>query len=58
MWLKVCNSNNHPVITASFFLHTVDENGVRPMLVYTDCGTENGILAASQCLLADEVTVH
>ena len=28
------------------------------MLVQTDCGTENGILAASQCLLAGEVAVH
>ena len=58
MWLKVCNSNNNPVIPASFFLHTVEENGVRPMLVQTDCGTENGILAASQCLLAGEVAAH
>ena len=51
MWLKVCNSNNNPVIPASFFLHTVEENGVRPMLVQTDCGTENGILAASHAVL-------
>ena len=28
------------------------------MLVQTDCGTENGILAASQCLLAGEVAAH
>ena len=58
MWLKVCKSNNDPVIPASFFLHAAEENRVRPILVQTDCGTENGILAASQCLLAGEVTVH
>ena len=47
MWLKVCKSNNDDqVIPAGFFLHVVEENGMRPMLVRTDCGTENGILAA------------
>ena len=58
MWLKVCKSNNDPVIPAGFFLHAVEENGMRPMLVQTDCGTENGILAALQCLLAGEVAAH
>lgn len=58
MWLKVCKSNNDPVIPGGFFLHAVEENGVRPMLVQTDCGTENGILAALQCLLAGEVAAH
>jgi len=55
MWLKVCKSNNDPVTPASFFLHAVEENRVQPMLVQTDCATENGILAASQCLLTGEV---
>ena len=58
MWLKVCKSNNDPVIPASFFLHAVEENRVQPMLVQTDCATENGILATSQCLLAGEVVAH
>ena len=58
MWLKVCKSNNDPVIPAGFFLHAVEENGMRPMLVQTDCGTENGILAALQCSLAGEVAAH
>ena len=31
MWLKVCKSNNDPVIPASLYLHAVDENRVRPM---------------------------
>ena len=58
MWLEVCKSNNDPVIPAGFFLHAVEENGMRPMLVQTDCGTENGILAGLQCLLAGEVAAH
>ena len=37
MWLKVCKSNNDPVIPAGFFLHAVEENEMRPMLVQTDC---------------------
>ena len=49
MWFKVCRSNNDPtndpVIPAGFFLYAVEENGMRPLLVQTDCGTENGILA-------------
>ena len=28
------------------------------MLVQTDCGTENGILATLQCLLGGEVAAH
>lgn len=40
MWLKVCKSNNNPVVPASFFLCAVEENRVRPMLVQTDCGME------------------
>ena len=57
-WLKVYKSKNDPVIPAKFFLHAEEENRVRPMLVQTDCGTENGILAASLCLLAGEAAVH
>ena len=58
MLLKVCKSNNNPVIPASFFLHAVEENRIRPMLVQTDCGTENGILDSLQWLLAGEVAAH
>jgi len=58
MWLKACESNNDPVFPASFFLHAVEENRVRPMLVQTDRETENSILAASRCLLAGEVAAH
>ena len=28
------------------------------MLVQTDCGTENGILAALQCFLSGETVAH
>ena len=33
MWLKVCKSNNDPVVPAIVFLRAVEENRVRPMLV-------------------------
>jgi len=60
MWLKVCKSSNDPVIPSSYFLHTVEENKVRPMLVQTDCGTEDGILAALtySAYYSGEVAAH
>lgn len=45
VWLKVCKSNNDPVTPAGFFLHAVEENGMRLILVQKDCAMENGILA-------------
>ena len=57
IWLKVCRSNN-PVIPASLFLHSVEEFEICPMLVQTDCGTENGILAGIQCTLAGGERAH
>lgn len=58
IWLKVCKSNNNPVIPASLFLQSVEEYGMRPVLVQTDCGTENGTLAGIQCLLAGSEDAH
>lgn len=39
LWLKVIGSNNNPVVV-------VRENGGCPTKVRSDCGTENGLLAA------------
>ena len=41
VWLRLVKSNNDPFVIAKLYL---DDVGVR-----TDCGSENGILAASQC---------
>ena len=58
LWLSVCRSNNNPVIPASYFLQTVQELKLRPILVRSDCGTENGTLAALQCTLANNENAH
>ena len=58
IWLKVSRSNNNPVVTANFFLHAVNEFDLVPSLLQTDCGTENGILAAIQCALSDNSSAH
>ena len=54
IWLKVTRSNNNPDIVASFYYDCVKEIGGCPVIVRTDCGTENGILAAAQCFLRQD----
>lgn len=51
MWLKCGASNNNPEIIAQYYLNCVSEGGTIPMRLRTDCGTENGIMAAIQCTL-------
>ena len=58
LWLKVSKSNNHPDIIANFFLDTVTELGGGPLKVRTDCGTENGVMAAMQCTIRNCVDAH
>ena len=58
MWLKVTNSNNHPDIIASFFLNCVEELGGCPVKLRTDCGTENGVMAAMQCTFQQSADAH
>ena len=58
IWLKLCKSNNNPVIPATFFMDALTEFGLFPCLVRTDCGTENGIMAGIQCSLANDVQAH
>jgi len=52
--LKVCKSNNNPLVPASFYLKIIEKKKFCPLVVRTDCGTENGILAAFQCTLRDQ----
>lgn len=49
LWLHLVTSNNDPYTIADLFLNHVSITGVIPKRVRTDCGTENGILAATQC---------
>ena len=48
IWLEVVKSNNDPRITANLYLDAVVTSNGCPMLVRTDCGTENGLIAAMQ----------
>ena len=49
MWLTVTRSNNHPEIIFSFYLNCVAGLEGCPVKLDTDCGTENGVMAAMQC---------
>ena len=58
MWLKVTKSINHPDIIASFFLNCVEELRSCPVKLRTDCGTENGVMAAMQCTFQQSADAH
>ncbi|PFX28602.1 hypothetical protein AWC38_SpisGene6683 [Stylophora pistillata] len=49
LWLEVTISNNEPENVARFYLDCVKGNGGCPILLRTDCGTENGMMAAMCC---------
>lgn len=54
LWLKVTRSNNLPSIPARYYVDYVKDSGGCPVLLRTDCGTENGIMAAAQCYFRQE----
>lgn len=58
LWLKVCKSNNNPVIPASFYLKTVEEQNLCPRKFRTDAGTENVIAAALHCTIHGDINAH
>ena len=58
LWLEVCRSNNNPVYPGIYFFECVKECGGCPMKVRTDCGTENGIIAAMQCEFRGNADAH
>ncbi|MEQ2178753.1 hypothetical protein GOODEAATRI_017406 [Goodea atripinnis] len=51
MWLKCGKSNNDLRIIAQNYMQCISEFGVFPMCLRTDCGTENGLMAALHCSL-------
>ncbi|XP_055051829.2 uncharacterized protein [Misgurnus anguillicaudatus] len=51
LWLECGPTNNNPTVIAHYFISCVQNLGVIPMRLRTDCGTENGIMAAIQCML-------
>jgi hypothetical protein len=52
--MEVTRLNNSPRNIAAFFLDCVTERRGCPLLTRTDCGTENGILAALQCYFCND----
>ena len=58
MWLRVAKSNNLPEIPETFSLECVAEHEGRPVKVRSDCGTENGIIAAMQCEFLNDENAH
>ena len=49
VWMEVTKSNNSPETVAQFYLECVRQNKGCPLQTRTDCGTENGVIAAAQC---------
>ena len=54
LWLKACRTNNDPSVTAGFYLEYVRSVEGCPIVLRTDCGTENGTMAAMQCYFCSE----
>lgn len=54
MGLRCGKSNNDPEVIAQNYMQCVSEFGVVPMRLRTDCGTENGLMAALHCSLRSE----
>ena len=48
LWLKVCRTNNDPAVTGQHYLDAVKKYDGCPVLLRTDNGTENVIMAAMQ----------
>ncbi|XP_014675079.1 PREDICTED: uncharacterized protein LOC106815162 [Priapulus caudatus] len=48
LWLEVSRSNNNPELIAAMYLDCVQESDGCPILLRTDCGTENGTMASMQ----------
>ena len=58
MWLQLALSNNNPEVPAKNVLQCVAEFEGCPVKVRSDCGTENGVLAAIQCEFRGSADAH
>ena len=58
LWLTITRSNNNPLVPAYFFLKSIRDRQVVPRLLQTDCGTENGMMAALQCTVLQDINAH
>ena len=48
-WLEVIKSNNSATVPAQLYFGVVKQLKGCPVVIGTDCGTENGTMAAMQC---------
>lgn len=55
MWLSSGSTNNDPAVIAHHYLQCVSSCGL-PARLRTDCGTENGDMAAIHCSLREDHT--
>eukprot|EP00794_Sanderia_malayensis_P002894 gene2894-3345_t len=58
LWLYITRSNNLPDNIAAYYLETVRAQGGCPKELYTDLGTENGIMAGVHSFFTDDVDSH
>ena len=58
IWLKLDRTNNDPLVIGRYYIDAVKEYGGCPLKVRTDCGTENGLVAASQCYFIGDDLAH
>ena len=49
IWVRVTKTNNNPSVVATFYVDTLKKE--KKNRLRTDCGTENDVLAATQCYL-------
>ena len=47
LWVEVTKSNNSPETVAKLYLDCVRQHKGCPLQTRTDCGTENGMIAAA-----------
>ena len=58
LWLEVTRSINNPVVPANYFLGTVSKENLLPVVLSTDCGNENCLMAGIRCKLANNAEGH
>lgn len=54
IWLKVSRTNNDPAVVAGFFLEAVQNEDGCPVILRTDNGTENTVMASVQSYLRSD----
>lgn len=58
IFLEVSHSNHDPHVIAGYYMNSVEQIGGCPRTVWTDCGTENVIIAALQHVFHDSIATN